>query len=126
MSDEEQPKFLEDVDPSKLGQLSPGYTPYNPELQSWNRGRVIGGDGKNYQRDQASGQPVVTDHQYEDLHEAAKEATVHLTQAELDSIEQEKFSERKREATKQQNKQPERETSLENERNRQQEKDHER
>lgn len=90
----EEQNLLQDVDPSKLGQLSPGYTPYNPELQSWNRGRSLSRGGDNYQAGRASGQPEFTALESEDLSAVAKEYAVHLDQIELDLIDNEKLSNR--------------------------------
>ena len=88
MPDEEhkKPEILQDVDPSNLGQLSPGYTPYNAELQSWNRGRSLGGGGGSYQTGRSSSLPEFTALESEDLSAAAKEAAVHLNQNELSSV----------------------------------------
>ena len=88
MPDEEhkKPEILQDVDPSNLGQLSPGYTPYNAELQSWNRGRSLGGGGGSYQTGRSSSLPEFTALESEDLSAAAKEYAGYLNQNELSSV----------------------------------------
>lgn len=85
--DEKRPSdVFADVNPSELGQLSPGYTPYNPNLQSWNRGRALGRGGDSYRTQQSSTQPEFTALESEDLSAAAREIAVHLRQFELGSV----------------------------------------
>ena len=77
--DERNPlEILQDVNHSELGQISPGYSPYNPDLQSWNRGRALGRSGDSYQTQTTIGQPEFTARESGDLSVAAREAAVNL------------------------------------------------
>lgn len=131
MADEEQKQpVLEEVNPSELGQLSPGYTPYVAKPQNSNRGKELSRGGESRQLGKATGQPQFTELESQDLSAAAQETAVHLHQAELDSREREKFSSRVQEATKQQPqesaKESGKEPSQEIEKNQEKEPDHER
>lgn len=83
MPDEKRipPEILKDVNPSELGQLSPGYTPYNPELQSWNREKALGRGGSSYQTQKSSSTPEFTALESDDLIKAARESAEHLEQS---------------------------------------------
>mgnify|MGYP007095240495 CR=1 FL=1 len=129
--DEKRPSdVFTDVNPSELGRLSPGYTPYNPDLQSWNRGRALGRGGDSYRTQQSSTQPEFTALECEDLSAAARETAVHLQEIKLDSMEQEKFSSRTQEEVSQQDNEidikNEIEKSVEIEQEQEEGKDHER
>lgn len=76
-----QQQVFQDVDPTNLGQLSPGYTPYL-ELQNQNRGRGRGlsSGGTDHQLGKATGQPQQTEMGSEKLLEAGQAAAKNLKQ----------------------------------------------
>lgn len=80
MSDERQRDILQDVDPSQLGQLSPGYTPATPGLQSQSRGRELSRGGESRQLGKATGQPQQTEMGSEGLLKAGQEAAKNLNE----------------------------------------------